>query len=237
MSAILDIIIIAIIALTIFLAAKRGFIRTLLGSASVIIAIVVSLLLLDPVKELFVNSSIAQDSRESIADTLAGFVSSDSENYDPKLLENNSSFTSMLSVFGIDEQEIQEKWNEWRHENTEKLRAEIEKYISDLVVNAVATFLAFIVLFFGALIILKLATFLLDRFCHLPILKQANTFLGVVLGVIMAIIQVYLFVALVNTLLPFGSQLGWSFFKDLSADDTLLFRWFCDHNLFNIFFG
>ncbi len=237
MSALLDIIIIAIIALTIFLAAKRGFIRTLLGSASFIIAIVVSLLLLDPVKELFINSPAAQNSRDSISDTLAGFVSADSENYDPKLLEDNSGFITMISMFGIDEDEIQEKWAEWRHENTEKLRADIEEYVSIPVVNAVTTFLSFIVLFIGSMLILKLAAFLLDRFCRLPVLKQANTFLGVALGVIMAIIEVYLFVALINTLLPYGSQLGWSFFKDLDAEDTLLFKWFCEHNIFNIFFG
>lgn len=237
MSSILDICIILIIVFSIFFAAKKGFIRTLLGGASFIIAVTVALVFIDPVKSFFVNTSVAQNARETISNTLAGFVSSDSENYDPTLLEDNSSFATMISIFGIDQDELREKWTEWREENTEKLRTDLENYIAEPVVNAVITVLAFLVLFFGATLILKLTVFLLDRFFQLPVLKQANTFLGVLLGVVLAIIRVYLFVAVINLLLPYGNQLGWRFFSQISADETLIFGWFCNHNLFTIIFG
>lgn len=237
MSALLDILIIVIIVFSIFIAAKRGFIRALLGGASFIIAVVVSLLLISPVKSFLINTSVAQNARESISDTLAGFVSSDSDNYDPALLENNSSFSTMISVFGIDQSELREKWEEWRHENTEKLRADLEEYISEPVVNSVITVIAFLILFIGTTLILKLAVFLLDRFFQLPVLKQANTFLGVLLGVILALIRVYLFVAVINVLLPYGQQLNWQFFSQIHAEETLLFGWFCKHNLFTAIFG
>lgn len=237
MSAILDILIIVIIALSIFFAAKRGFIRTLLGGTSFLIAVAVALIFINPVRDYLGNSSVADKARASLSDTLAGFVSSDSESYDPKLLEDNSAFMNMISVFGIDTDEIQEKWQDWRTENTEKLRVDLEEYVSKPVVHAVATVVAFLALFLGSLLILKLALFLLDRFFRLPVLRQANTFLGVLLGVILAAVRVYLFVALVNLLLPYGTQLGWKFFSQLDAGSTILFSWFCEHNLFTIFFG
>ena len=218
MSAILDILIIVIIALSIFFAAKRGFIRTLLGGTSFLIA--VALAFINPVRDYLGNSSVADKARASLSDTLAGFVSSDSESYDPKLLEDNSAFMNMISVFGIDTEEIREKWQEWRTENTEKLRVDLEEYVSKPVVHAVATVVAFLALFLGSLLILKLALFLLDRFFRLPVLRQANTFLGVLLGVILAAVRVYLFVALVNLLLPYGTQLGWTFFSQLDAGTT-----------------
>ena len=237
MSAILDILIIVIIALSIFFAAKRGFIRTLLGGTSFLIAVAVALAFINPVRDYLGNSSVADKARASLSDTLAGFVSSDSESYDPKLLEDNSAFMNMISVFGIDTEEIREKWQEWRTENTEKLRVDLEEYVSKPVVHAVATVVAFLVLFLGSLLILQLALFLLDRFFRLPVLRQANTFLGVLLGVILAAVRVYLFVALVNLLLPYGIQLGWTFFSKLDAGSTILFSWFCEHNLFTVFFG
>ena len=237
MSAILDILIIVIIALSIFFAAKRGFIRTLLGGTSFLIAVAVALAFINPVRDYLGNSSVADKARASLSDTLAGFVSSDSESYDPKLLEDNSAFMNMISVFGIDTEEIREKWQEWRTENTEKLRVDLEDYVSKPVVHAVATVVAFLVLFLGSLLILQLALFLLDRFFRLPVLRQANTFLGVLLGVILAAVRVYLFVALVNLLLPYGIQLGWTFFSQLDAGSTILFSWFCEHNLFMVFFG
>lgn len=237
MSAILDILIIVIIALSIFFAAKRGFIRTLLGGTSFLIAVAVALIFLNPVRDYLGTSSVADKARASLSDTLAGFVSSDSESYDPKLLEDNSAFMNMISAFGIDTDEIQEKWQDWRTENTEKLRVDLEQYVSEPVVHAVATVVAFLVLFVGSLLVLKLALFLLDHFFRLPVLRQANTFLGVLLGVILAAVRVYLFVALVNLLLPYGAQLGWKFFSQLDAGSTILFSWFCEHNLFTMFFG
>ncbi len=237
MSALLDIIIIVIIGVSVFLAAKRGFIKTLLGGASFILAIIISIAFLDPLKGSFVNSSMAESAKNSISDAVAGLVSSDSDSYDPALLENNAAFIKMMSVFGIDEEELSQKWDEWRHQNTESLRSSLEEYIAEPVVDAVATATAFIVLFAGTLILLKLVTFLLDRFAKLPVLKQANTFLGVILGVIMAVLYVYLFVAVVNILLPFGRELGWGIFQNVRTEDTLLFGWFADNNLFNLFLG
>ena len=237
MSAILDILIIVIIALSIFFAAKRGFIRTLLGGTSFLIAVAVALAFINPVRDYLGNSSVADKARASLSDTLAGFVSSDSASYDPKLLEDNSAFMNMISVFGIDTEEIREKWQEWRTEHTEKLRVDPEEYVSKPVVHAVAPVVAFLAPFPGSLLILKLALFLLDRFFRLPVLRQANTFLGVLLGVILAAVRVYLFVALVNLLLPYGIQLGWTFFSQLDAGSTILFSWFCEHNLFMVFFG
>ena len=146
MSAILDILIIVIIALSIFFAAKRGFIRTLLGGTSFLIAVAVALAFINPVRDYLGNSSVADKARASLSDTLAGFVSSDSESYDPKLLEDNSAFMNMISVFGIDTEEIREKWQEWRTENTEKLRVDLEEYVSKPVVHAVATVVAFLAL-------------------------------------------------------------------------------------------
>ena len=154
MSAILDILIIVIIALSIFFAAKRGFIRTLLGGTSFLIAVAVALAFINPVRDYLGNSSVADKARASLSDTLAGFVSSDSESYDPKLLEDNSAFMNMISVFGIDTEEIREKWQEWRTENTEKLRVDLEEYVSKPVVHAVATVVAFLALFLGSLLIL-----------------------------------------------------------------------------------
>ncbi len=237
MNAILDIIILCIVALTIFLAAKRGFIKTLLGSASSLVAIILALVLLSPVKSAFLNSSIAEGARESLTDTIAGFVSSDSENYDATLLENNNGFMQMVEMFGVDKAELQEKFNEWRHQNLTAFRDSLEEYICAPVIESLATALAFIVLFIGAKLILKLVTYLLDKFAKLPVLKQANTFLGIVLGVVMSVVYVYLFVWVVNLIIPLGSQLGWTFFKSIDVNETLLFGWFCENNIFGWIFG
>lgn len=237
MSAILDILIVVIITLTIFFAAKNGFVKTLLSGTGFLIAVVIAFLCVGTVKQYFVESSLAKNAKESLNQTLAGFVESSTEGYDPTELIENPQFVTLINVFGIDEDEFMAKWEEWRTENTELVRDKLVEYVSEPIVDAVATVISFLVLLFGVWIILKILTYVLDKVFTLPVLKQANTFLGVILGIALAALRVYLFCAVVNFIIPFGTNLGWGFLTNIKPDDTLLFRWFCQNNIFAAFFG
>ncbi|MEG1743384.1 MAG: CvpA family protein [Clostridia bacterium] len=237
MSAILDIIIIIIVALTMFFAAKNGFIKTLFTGTSFFIAILVAYLLLTPTKQLFIDSSLANSAKSSLSTTLAGFVESGTDDFDPNQLIENENFKTLINVFGIDEADLSQKVTEWRKDNTEHFREYLVDYVSEPIINSVVTVLAFLILFLGTLLICKLVTYILDRVFTLPVLKQANKLLGVILGIVIAAVRVYLFCALLDLIIPFGTQLGWKFVSDLKVGDTLIYQWFHVHNLFSAFFG
>jgi hypothetical protein len=79
---------------------------------------------------------------------------------------------------------------------------------------------------------LKIAAYILDKVCKLPILKTANKLLGVLMGVVLALVRIYLFVILMKILIPNGDALGIEMLSDINPDKTLLFKLFYDFNIF-----
>ncbi|MDL2286949.1 CvpA family protein [Eubacteriales bacterium OttesenSCG-928-G02] len=236
MSALLDIIIVVIIGLTIFFAVKNGFVKTVLSGASFLIAVIIAFSFVSPLKAAFMETKLAESVKETVNETLADMISEDKDDYDPNELKELPEFFEMLEIFGIDKAEMEKKWDSWRDSNTEKLRNDLVEYISEPIINVVVTIVAFLVLFLGSLILLKIVTYILDRVLMLPALKQANKLLGLVVGIVLALVKVYLFCAVINLLLPFGESMDWAFIKSIKVEDTILFNWFTDFNLFTAFF-
>lgn len=105
------------------------------------------------------------------------------------------------------------------------------------MLRAVATFTAFILLYLGSVLVLRLAAYLLDKLTDLPILRQANKLLGLAAGVVLALLRVWLFCAVVRLLLPCADTLGLDFVSRIDPSATFLFKFFYENNFFNFFFA
>ncbi|MDD4124765.1 MAG: CvpA family protein [Eubacteriales bacterium] len=226
MSAVLDIAIAVIIGLSVFFGARNGFVKTAISIGSVIIAIIVVVIFAPKLQGVFLESSAADSVREEINEKLANMVSSSDENYDPDEVKERSEFKKLLEIVGIDSDEFEAKWDSWKQNQTDELRDDMVNYISEPLVKAIAMLLAFIILFFGSIIVLKLVAILLDKICVLPVLKQANTLLGILLGVILALVKVSIFVYIVNLLLPYFQAKDLPLLSRIDPSSTILFRWF-----------
>ena len=145
MSAILDILIVVIIGVTILFAVKNGFVKTVLSAASFLIALVVAFLFVSPVRDAFLESGMAVKVRSAVDESITSFVTGASAEQ-----EELPEFLTKLEFIGIDLAELEEKWNDWRTENTETLKNELVGYVSEPVLRAVATFTAFVLLYLGS---------------------------------------------------------------------------------------
>lgn len=239
MNAILDIIIVAIAAATIYFSVKNGFVKTLLSASAFLIAVIITVTLSSPIKNAFMETSAADDVRERVETTVENILTNNEAESNEEiisLLNENSGaddFFEVLDEAGIKREVLQEKVNEWKNETGVDLKEKLISYISDPIVNALITTCVVCLLFFGSLIILKIATYILDKVCKLPVLKTANKLFGVILGIILALVRVYLFVILVKILLPYGQTLDIGMFTAINPDKTLLFRLFYDLNIFD----
>ena len=123
MSAILDILIVVIIGVTIGFAVKNGFVKTVLSAASFLIALVVAFLFVAPVRDAFLESGMAVKVRTAVDESITSFVTDTSEEQ-----EELPEFLTKLEFIGIDKDELQTKWNNWRSGNTEALKNELAAY-------------------------------------------------------------------------------------------------------------
>jgi uncharacterized membrane protein required for colicin V production len=238
MNAILDIIIVIIAALTIYFAYKRGFIRTLLSASSFLIAIVLTVLLLSPVKAALMNTSLADNVRDRVEIEINGIITrngiKDVEELVGKDAKSNE-FTDILDKIGIEKEDLNAKINEWKADNgvQTSLKERLIDYIADPVVDTIITVAAIVLIFFGSIILLKITAYILDKVCKLPILRTANKLLGVLMGIVLALVRIYLFVIIIKLMVPNGNALGIGILTDINPDKTLLFKLFYDFNIFN----
>lgn len=99
--------------------------------------------------------------------------------------------------------------------------------------DALASVIAFFLLFVLFMVAVKLVTFLLDRLCRLPVLKQANRLLGCALGVVIGLLYAQLLSVLLFT---FAELLVMSqdFITAEAFEGSVVARWMFDHNLFRM---
>ncbi len=225
MSAVLDIAIAVIIALSVFFGAKNGFVKTAISAGSAIIAIIVVMIFAPKLQGVFLDSSAADRVRAEVNERISKIMP-DGDEYDPEAVKEESEFQKLLEIVGIDSEEFEEKWETWKGNQTETLRNDIVNYVSEPLVRAIAMLLAFIILFFGSIIALKAAAILLDKICVLPVLKQANTLLGILLGCVLALVKVGIFVYLVNLFLPYLQARDVALLSKIDTSHTILFKWF-----------
>ena len=237
MSAVLDVCICAIMILTVVICAKRGFFKSLIKIGSVVLAVLAVVLFSAQLKAKLLETKTCSDVREKMNARLGEIVSSEADEYDPDDVKRSPKFAELLGVLGIRTEAFDRTWETWKNERTDEIREKLVNYVSEPLMDMLASILAFIILFFGTLIAVRLIGFLLDKIFVLPVLKQANTLLGLMLGVVMALVYACAFVYLVNLALPYLQARGVEQLSRISPDKTYVFKWFAEHDVIAALLG
>lgn len=229
MSIILDIVIAAIILFNIIYAWKQGFVKMVLRSLTLVVALIAAISFTVPARDYFLQTENAENWEAKVYDSviamLDGVETEQAE--EPKLGE-------MLSVLGLDGDEITKDLEEWKETGRAELKSSIAEKCAPLLLKSIATFLAFIAIFFSVYVCAAVTVILVDKFTELPVLKQANTLLGIIVGVVLAVAEISVFTSLIQMILPYNTLGG--AFADISAENTYLFKLFSNYNIFRMLF-
>ncbi len=161
----IDIIILAIIALSVFLGYKQGLVKVAIKLVSFLIAIIIAFMLYKPATNFIIQNTQIDDKIEnSIIEkiTPAGLSKED------KVTSNVNISTKIADI-------------------TDNSIENISNQLTTKLIEAISLFLIFIV----TKIVLKFITILADSIAKLPILKQFNKIGGIVYGLLRGLIIVY----------------------------------------------
>lgn len=175
--------------------AKRGFVK----NATKLITFVLSVVIAVTLTPMF-SGYIAEN---WIEDNVNGYVNEQvislsqrggEDTFDIASLfnEEQEDFMALLKRFGVDADALAEGYRSIT-EGSEATVKELADKIADTVVNAIASVIAFVLIFLAALVVLSLLSLILGLAAKLPVLKQLNTVLGFICGVITAVAFVYVF--------------------------------------------
>ncbi len=157
MSSILDIILIAVVAVFAIIGAKKGFVRSISGFVIYLASFFVTLAFYSRaaglVKKIpFIANMITETEMPEFSAGKLGFM--------------EKIKTVINYIISSDD-----------------VSATTDAVIKNLAADIIATILAFILVFIAAILILKLVFLMISSFTELPVLKQADSIFGLVFGI------------------------------------------------------
>ena len=175
--------------------AKRGFINNVLKLVSFILSVILAWMfcpmLSDYIAENWLDEKITGVVYEQV---ISLSQRNGGQTFDIASLFDTEQhdFMQLLQRFGVDVDSLASTFRSIS-EGTEETVMEMAQTISEKVVHALSVAIAFVLVFVAAIILLSLISALINTVAKLPVLKQLNTFLGFLCGVVIAIAFVYVF--------------------------------------------
>lgn len=183
----IDLILAVILASVIIGAWKRGFIRSVFQLCSTIAAVVIAVLFYKELSNYFYTAFVFDKTYEYVGGFLENFAAELQTGTDVAAIAGAlpEQLHSTAELLGL---ELEEILAQYLHPESLISADALRESLSLSIASVISNIIAFAALFFGALILLGLAGFILDKVAKLPILNGANKFLGFLLGVIEALI-------------------------------------------------
>ena len=108
MGYIMDIILVSLMVLCVVSATKKGFIKTVMGTVSLLLALILTFAFYEPVKDKILESEMTNGLKATIIEKLENIEVDSEGNFDiESLMENKpTEFIELLENFGIDYNEL-----------------------------------------------------------------------------------------------------------------------------------
>lgn len=215
MGIIIDIVIVAVIGLSIFMGYKKGLIGVAFKILSFLIAIVLAFILSKPVSNYIIENTEFDDNiRTTIQETL------ESKNFENTNQTEENNMPAIITEYVVEQ--IQNV--------TAEAQNEVASIVAINLTQTVINGIAFIGIFIVAKIALLFLKFLAEAIAEIPLIKQFNELGGVIYGVLKGFFIVYLFFAIVSLLAPVINMAGFldiinaSYLGNMLYDNNLLLR-------------
>lgn len=235
---VLDIVIAAIVALTIIKCIKEGFIRSVLGLFKIVIAFFIAAVLTSSasvvIRDRLIMGPVAEKISSAVSSVIMGLGVE--ENVDS--IENiiPSTFSDIASTAGIDmESQVYAPIKDAISNGGEDIAQAISSALVQPVAQAVSSILAFIAIFIVALIGLTFAIWLLDKLCKLPLLHAANKILGLVFGVVYAVFDAWIIARGIVFIISIIASYKPEWIGSFNIEQTYLLRFFYNVNPLSYF--
>lgn len=198
---IMDIIVLAVIVIAGFIGYKNGCVKTVIRLLSFFVAIGLALLFYKPLAviltentsiddwiiEKIVSTEVTENEKQEISegnidDDLNDVEATTNETEKNEVEENND---LLYNILGHLPDIFSENFN--FNEATENAKHELATQVSELIMNL----LSLIIIYVIVKVALFVAMFIIDGIMKIPVLKQLNEVLGLIVGAIVGVMQLY----------------------------------------------
>lgn len=216
MGIIVDIIVIAIIALSVYLGYRKGLIALAIQLCAVIIALVATLVLYKPISALIIDNT-------SLDENIQNAIIEKAENNN----ENNTQENNNENNYQNNHVENAENIDVVGENNITSIMPEVAKEISINIINIGVM----LILYFAIKIALHFVTALANIVAKIPIIKQINKLGGIIYGLLRGILLIYVVLLLIS----FVGQINPENALHKEIKQSFITKEMYEHNIINIF--
>lgn len=186
MFLIVDLIIVAIIALCVIIGYRRGLAGCIIKIVSFFLALIVAAILFKPVANMVVNNTQTDENlKSSIVEVFEKEENENSQENDEK--EDDESISPIVKYISDEVENA-----------TEEKKREIVNSVATKVAINIINIITFIVLFLGARIALIFVRAITNLITKLPLIKQCDKIGGIIYGILHGFIIVFIGLALIT---------------------------------------
>lgn len=211
MGIILDIILVVILAGSIFLGYKKGLVKVAVSLFALIISLVVTLVLYRPISNAIINNTDWDEKIEQII----------IENTTKKVEETNQNGNILEDAQKYIDNAVAEGQNN------------VVENVAPVIAERVISIGTMIILFIATRLVLILLTLVSNVITNLPIIKQFNELGGVIYGIVRGLIVIYALLAIAFFIVSMSSNINIT----NAIDSSFITKFMYSHNiLLNIIF-
>ena len=193
MSYLLDLCFVLVLALSVVIAAKRGFFATLLDLAAYVLSMIGAKLFSAQLAPVVYQSVVQPPLRAKIVEGFGSAAGADiGAQVQAALQAIPDSIAGVMKLLGLSRESLVEKVSTMNLTGKHAIDKLMQSAVDPIATAVVRTAL-FVIIAFVLTAVLKVVFHLLNRVIkELPAIKQINTGLGVVLGVLRGVVLVFL---------------------------------------------
>lgn len=188
MGIIIDIIVILIIALSVFLGYRKGLIALAVKLFAVIIALIATLILYKPISTLIINNTNLDENIQNVIMEKANNQEETNDTSSNKETANTNSKNETTQATESQEGNIVEQSLE------EKILPEVARELSINIINIGVI----IILYFVIKIALHFITAIANIVAKIPIIKQFNKIGGIIYGLLRGLLLIYVILLIIS---------------------------------------
>ena len=232
-SFVLDAILIIICVTTVFVSMRRGFVKTVLSLLSSVAAIFLSVAFTPMVSSFFYDKFMLSAITNGIFDTVKSLAGNGTSEGISTMFETMpDALVKLLERYNVSEDAINSMSNSAISGNAD-VRSICET-IASPIATTISNALAFIACFIVAIIILKIVVCIIDAIFKLPVLKSVNKFAGLILGLAISVVIIYVYSNAAVYLVTSLGAISPEIFGDKVISDTVIVKFFSEHYVFGL---
>lgn len=226
----IDIVLLLLFVFTTIRYYKAGFVKALFSICKFLLSVVIAFSFASTLGSFISDNVIYEPIYKEVHENLETIANNSAENFN--MTDVLNTLPASLRELIISETDFESLDDENVTEsNIQKLSENISLRISKIVSNIIA----FICIFIIAMLALKIAMNALDAICTLPVLKQINKFLGLLLGFVFGFFQAILACSLISAILNIICVSYPNYSLEVMNEKTLIFSFINSLDIWQLF--